>query len=112
MSNLETTSLIHEDEAFSKLDGISALAEKLITRRKRTIFLLVYLLVKLAIILSITTTTVEKAFSALNIIKTSLCNQLGDEFTNDYLVTYIERDVFTYVFSRRNVVAFLSFTEF
>jgi hypothetical protein len=45
-------------------------------------------------ILPVATATVERSFSAMKIVKTRLRNQLGDEFLNDCLVTYIEKNVF------------------
>ena len=48
----------------------------------------------LTLILLVATTTVEKAFSAINIIKNRLRNQIGDQWMNDGLVTYIEKDIF------------------
>ena len=37
---------------------------------------------------------VERAFSTMNIIKNRLRNQIGDQWMNDYLVTYIEKNIF------------------
>jgi hypothetical protein len=37
---------------------------------------------------------VERAFSAMKIIKTELSNKMGDEWLNHRMVCYIERDVF------------------
>lgn len=34
------------------------------------------------------------AFSAMNIVKTRLRNRIWDEWLNDILVAYIERDIF------------------
>ena len=92
---------VHEDEEFSKLDEISALAVKLIAKRKHTVFTLVYLLVELTLILSVTTTIVESTFSTMNIFKTPLHNRIGDEFTNNYLMTYIEKNVFRSITANR-----------
>ncbi|PIA28476.1 hypothetical protein AQUCO_06900034v1 [Aquilegia coerulea] len=55
---------------------------------------LIYKLIKLSLILPVVTATVERDFSAMNIIKNRLQNQMGDEWLNDCLVTYIEKDVF------------------
>jgi hypothetical protein len=38
--------------------------------------------------------TVERAFSAMNIIKNRLRNIMEDQRMNDCLVTYIENDIF------------------
>ena len=48
----------------------------------------------LALILPVATATVKRAFSAMNIIKNRLCNQIGDQWMNDCLVIYIEKDIF------------------
>ena len=77
------------------MKGISGLAKKLVKTKKDVIYPLVYLLVKLALILPVATASVERVFSAMNIIKTSLHNRMGDEWMNDFLVTYIERDIFS-----------------
>ena len=49
---------------------------------------------KLAWILPVTTATVERAFSAMKIIKTDLRNRIGDDFLYHCLITYVETDVF------------------
>ncbi|KAL7170217.1 hypothetical protein ACSBR2_035140 [Camellia fascicularis] len=54
----------------------------------------IYLILKLALILSVATVTVERSFSIMKYIKNRLRNQMGDRWMNDYLVTYIEKDVF------------------
>ena len=48
----------------------------------------------LTLILSVATTTIERVFSTMNIIKNRLHNQMGDQWIHDCLVTYIEKDVF------------------
>ena len=55
---------------------------------------LVYSLVILALILLVATSTVERVFSAMNIIKNWLRNKIGDQWMNNCLVTYIEKDIF------------------
>ena len=55
---------------------------------------LVYSLVTLTLILPVVTATVERVFSAMNIIKNRLRNRIGDQWMNDCLVTYIEKDKF------------------
>ena len=37
--------------------------------------------------------TVERSFSAMKYIKNELRNGMGDQWMNDYLVVYIEKDV-------------------
>ena len=46
------------------------------------------------LVLLVAIATVERAFSAMNIIKDRLRNRIGDQWMNDNLVTYIEKDIF------------------
>ena len=48
----------------------------------------------LALILLVGTATVERDFSVMNIIKNRLRNRIGDQWMNDYLVTYINKYIF------------------
>ncbi|CAM8925482.1 unnamed protein product [Rhodiola kirilowii] len=59
-----------------------------------TAFPLVYRTIELVLVLPIATSTVERAFFAMKIVKTDLRNKIGDDFLTDCLVCYIERDVF------------------
>ena len=79
---------------FSEVIGIGGLAQMLVQTKKDIVYPLVYLLVKLALILPVATASVERAFSAMKIIKSSLRNRMGDEWMNDCLVSYIESDIF------------------
>ncbi|XP_024634822.2 zinc finger MYM-type protein 1-like [Medicago truncatula] len=78
---------------FASLKGISDLSKKMVALKKHIDYLLVYGLLKLAMILPVATSTVERAFSAMKIVKSRLRNRMGDDWMNDCLVTYIERDV-------------------
>ncbi|KAL7240693.1 hypothetical protein ACSBR2_006360 [Camellia fascicularis] len=79
---------------FFELKGIGDLTRKLVETKKDIVYPLVYLLVKLTLILPVATATVERAFSAMKFIKNRLRNRMGDQWLNDCLVTYIEKDVF------------------
>ncbi|XP_074326930.1 uncharacterized protein LOC141664873 [Apium graveolens] len=85
---------MRSSDEFSMLNGIGALAEKLVLKNKSMVYPLVYLLVKLALILPVTTASVERGFSAMKIVKNRLRNRMGDQLLNDSLVTYIEKSVF------------------
>ena len=65
-------------EEFSALKGIGQLAEKMVEMKKNVSYPLVYSLITLALILLVVTTTVERAFSAMKIIKNRLHNRIGD----------------------------------
>ena len=65
-------------EEFSSFIGIGQLVEKMIEMKKNVSYPLVYSLVILVLILLVATATVEKTFSAMNIIKNRLRNQIGE----------------------------------
>ena len=51
------------------------------------------MLVKLVLTHPVATAAVERSFSAIKYIKNKLRNQIGDQWMDDCLVVYIERDV-------------------
>jgi hypothetical protein len=85
---------IRDDNRFSDLKGVGDLCQKLVEKKKHTTFPLVFLLLKLTLVLPVATATVERAFSAIKYIKSSLRNRIGDDFLNHCLITYVENDVF------------------
>ena len=85
---------LRQDERFCKLNDLGELSTKLVETKKHIVYPLVYLLLKLAMILPVATATVERAFSAMKLIKSRLRNRMCDQWMNDCLVTYIEKDVF------------------
>jgi hypothetical protein len=42
----------------------------------------------------VATASVERVFSAMNLVKNKLRNKMGDSLLDDCLVTFIERDTF------------------
>ena len=50
-------------------------------------------MVKLVLTLPVSTATTERAFSAMNVIKTDLRNKIEDEFLSDAMMLYNERDI-------------------
>ncbi|XP_070018786.1 uncharacterized protein [Nicotiana sylvestris] len=82
---------------FSNLQGISHLAKALVEANLVETYSYVYLLLKLTLILPVATATVERAFSSMKQIKNEERNSMGDQYLNDCLICYIERDVFTNV---------------
>jgi hypothetical protein len=51
-------------------------------------------LIELTLILPVSTTSVERAFSAMKIIITNLRNKMADEWFNHLMVCYNEREIF------------------
>jgi hypothetical protein len=82
------------DDEFSAIEGIANLAEKMVKTKKNLIFPLVYMLIKLSLLLPVATTTVERVFSVMHIVKSRLRNRMRDKWMNDSLVVYIEKDIF------------------
>ncbi|CAM8944628.1 unnamed protein product [Rhodiola kirilowii] len=83
-----------ENEKFSVLQDMGKVARKMVKVGYHTAFPLVYRIIELVLVLPVATSTVERAFSAMKIVKTDLRNKIGDDFLTDCLVCYIERDVF------------------
>ena len=85
---------VGSDNDFSRLKGIGELARRMVETGKDKVFPLVYLLVTLVLILPVATATVERAFSTMHFVKNRLRNRMGDQWLNDSLVVYIEKDIF------------------
>jgi hypothetical protein len=75
---------------FLNCHDLATIAIQMIQTEKYLYFPLVYHLIELALILPMATTTVERAFLVMNVIKTELRNKMGDEWMNDNIVCYIE----------------------
>ena len=43
--------------------------------------------------LSVFTATTERAFSAMKLLKTRLCNRMEDELLTDNMIVYIEKEI-------------------
>ena len=61
--------------------------------KKCNTFDIVYRLLKLALVLPVATASVERVFLTIKFVKSQLCNKMDDQWLNDHLVTFIERDV-------------------
>ena len=81
------------NDEFLELKGIGDLARKMVETNKDVIYPLIYLLVKLVLTFSVATATVEISFSAMTYIKNELRNRMGDQWLNDCLTMYIEKDI-------------------
>ncbi|XP_031264687.1 uncharacterized protein LOC116123040 [Pistacia vera] len=79
---------------FAHVKGIADLAKKMVEFKKDVAYNKVFLLTKLALVLSLATATVvERVFSSMNLVKNSLRNRMGEEWMNNCLVVYIEKEV-------------------
>jgi hypothetical protein len=81
-------------EEFSVCQNLASLATTMVQTERHIVFPLVYRLIQLALILPVATASVERVFSAMKIIKTELRNKISNDWLNDLMVCYIERDIF------------------
>ena len=89
------------------MKDISELAQKMIQTRKDKVYPLVYRLLMLALILSVATANVERVFSSINVVKTQLGNRIGNQWMNDSLVIYNEKEIYDKI---DNVIVMQHFT--
>lgn len=74
---------------FSGLKGI----RRMVDLGRYKVYLLVYRLLTLSLILLVATAFVERVFSGMQFVKTKLSNRMGDQWLNDNLVIFIEREI-------------------
>ncbi|KAL4579117.1 hypothetical protein LXL04_015252 [Taraxacum kok-saghyz] len=82
-----------QNAEYKQLKSISELCQWLIKTGRVPNFHLIYRVATLILILPVSTATTERSFSAMNLVKTRLRNKMEDEFLNDSLVLYIEREI-------------------
>ncbi|KAL6491731.1 hypothetical protein OROGR_034096 [Orobanche gracilis] len=78
---------------YKKLTSIAELCQWLVRTRREITFDLIYRVIGLLLTLPVSTATTERSFSAMNIVKTRIQSKMEDEFLNDSLVLYIEREL-------------------
>jgi hypothetical protein len=81
-------------EEFKVCHDLASLSKTMAQLERHIVFPLVYRLIELVLLLPMATVTVERAFSAMKIIKTKLCNKMTDGWLNDLMVIYIEREIY------------------
>jgi hypothetical protein len=85
---------MRREDSFQGINNLVDLSVKLVQINRHNIYDLVYLLLKLVLILPVVTASVERAFSMMIFVKNRLRNRMNDGLLDDYLVTFIERDIF------------------
>ena len=83
---------VREDNRFSKISTIGELSQKMIETGKYRLYRLVYRLLKLVLVLLVATATIERCFSGMKIVKTSLSNHKGDQDLSHRPICYIEKE--------------------
>ena len=85
---------VRGDPKWSSCNDLGQIAELMVKTRQHVDLALVYRRIELALILPVATASVERAFSAMNIIKNELRNKMTDDWLNHHMVCYIEREIF------------------
>lgn len=75
----------------------------MVQTNKHNTFHLVYQLLKLVLILPVATTSIERCFSSMNVLKKKLRNEMGDQFMSDCQICYVEKDMFS-TFTNEDVI--------
>ena len=94
--NLYITDM-RNDERFANVRSLAELSMKLVEHNKIGRHAIVYRLLKLVLVLPVATASVERVFSIMNYVKNKLRNKIGDQYLNDCLATFIEREFFLQV---------------
>jgi hypothetical protein len=84
---------VHNDLKLQNLFSVAELCQGLAETGKSKTYYLIDRLIRLVLTLPMSTATTERAFSAMKIVKTRLCNKMDDEFLVNSLVVYIERKI-------------------
>jgi hypothetical protein len=91
---------------FLACGSLSGLALELVKTGQHLVFPLVYRLIRLALILPVATASVERVFSAMNIIKTDLRNKISDDWLNDLMICFVEREIFSKISDKQIMLRF------
>ena len=79
-------------ENFQHLLTISELCQKLVETTKAEQYSMIYMLICLVLTLTVSTTTTERVFSAMKIVKTVLRNRIKEDYLRDSMIINIERE--------------------
>jgi hypothetical protein len=85
---------VRRNAAFVTCEDIASLSIKMVQTEKHVVFPLVYKLIELVLLLSVSTASVDRTVSAINIIKRELRNKIEDDWMNDLMVFYTEKYIF------------------
>ncbi|CAN0900384.1 Zinc finger MYM-type protein 1 [Linum grandiflorum] len=75
-----------------KVPSLAKLLEMLVTRRLEEQYTMICRLIRLLLTLPVSTSTTERAFSAMKFVKNDLRTKMADGFLADSLLMFIERD--------------------
>ena len=75
------------------MSSIADLCQGVVETEKSTIYPLIDRLIRLILTLLVLTTTTERAFSVMKIVKTRFHNRMEDDFLANYLIVYIKKEI-------------------
>jgi hypothetical protein len=79
-SQLENYIIDVQDEGdFLEINNLVELSQKLLETNRHNVYILVYKLIKLGLLLSVATASVERVFSAMNLMKTDIRSSMRDK---------------------------------
>ncbi|KAM7514791.1 hypothetical protein LguiA_004374 [Lonicera macranthoides] len=81
------------DSEFHKLSTLAELCRELFVTRKFMDYSMLDKLIRLVLILPVSTASTERAFSCMKHVKTAIRNAMGDEFMADCMLLNLERDL-------------------
>ena len=90
--NSNNSLLMSIENKFEELSTIQELCSCLVATNRNEIYFLINRLLRLITTLLVSTATTERSFSAIKIIKTKLRNKMGNEFLNNSMIVYIDRE--------------------
>ena len=78
---------------FQNMSTISKICRRLKILGKFKVYFLIDRLIRLVLTLLVSTTTTERAFSAMKLLKKRLCNRMEDELLANNMIVYIEKEI-------------------
>ncbi|XP_073119736.1 uncharacterized protein [Henckelia pumila] len=84
---------VFEDLRFKNIDSLPKLCRLLTETKKSKIYFMIDRLIRLVLTLPVSTATTERAFSGMKLLKTQLRNKMEQEYLNNAMILYIEREI-------------------
>ncbi|CAM0873579.1 unnamed protein product [Alopecurus aequalis] len=85
---------VRSDTRFLGMDTLSSLSARMVETGKKDAYLLVYLLLKLALILPGTPATAKTASTAMKLIENAITREPCNQWISDCLLLFLEPDIF------------------
>ncbi|XP_059638983.1 uncharacterized protein LOC132281283 [Cornus florida] len=84
---------VSSDTEFQNISSLTDLSQELVVSKKFEYYPLVDRLIRLVLILPVSTATAEKTFSSMKRVKTAMRSMIGDEFLASYMTINLEREL-------------------